>query len=71
MPILADLPDNPVPRGTDCGEVQTSDRVKIRYARWAATARRKRGSVILLQGRAEFIEKYFETVGDLRRRGFA
>jgi lysophospholipase len=30
-----------------------------------------RGTVILLQGRNEFIEKYFETVNDLRRRGFA
>jgi lysophospholipase len=30
-----------------------------------------RGTVIILPGRTEFIEKYFETVGDLRRRGFA
>jgi lysophospholipase len=27
--------------------------------------------VVVLQGRAEFIEKYFETVRDLRARGFA
>ena len=27
--------------------------------------------MVLLQGRAEFIEKYFETVRDLRARGFA
>jgi lysophospholipase len=27
--------------------------------------------VVILQGRAEFIEKYFETVHDLRKRGFA
>ena len=27
--------------------------------------------MVLLQGRAEFIEKYGETVGDLRARGFA
>src|SRR3712207_2790788 len=29
------------------------------------------GTVCILQGRAEFIEKYFEVVGELRRRGFA
>ena len=29
------------------------------------------GTVCILQGRAEFIEKYFETVGDLLLRGFA
>ncbi len=71
LPLLADLPANPVPRGTVSGEVITSDRVRIRYARWPATSRRKRGTVLLLQGRAEFIEKYFETANDLRRRGFA
>lgn len=27
--------------------------------------------MVVLQGRAEFIEKYGETVGDLRARGFA
>ena len=30
-----------------------------------------RGTVVILHGRTEFIEKYFETVNDLRRRGFA
>ena len=71
LPLLADLPDNPVPRGTDAGMIRTADRVEIRYARWAATARRKRGTVILLHGRTEFVEKYFETANDMRRRGFS
>ena len=31
----------------------------------------RRGTVCLFHGRGEFIEKYFETVADLRRRGFA
>ena len=31
----------------------------------------RKGTVCLFQGRAEFIEKYFETVRDLRARGFA
>ncbi|MFX6288900.1 alpha/beta fold hydrolase, partial [Acinetobacter baumannii] len=30
-----------------------------------------RGTVCLLQGRAEFIEKYYETIHELRARGFA
>jgi lysophospholipase len=30
-----------------------------------------RGTVMLLQGRAEFIERYYETIEDLGRRGFA
>lgn len=71
LPLLADLPENPVPRGTVSGEILTDDRVSIRYARWPATARRKRGSVVALHGRTEFIEKYFETANDLRRRGYS
>jgi lysophospholipase len=30
-----------------------------------------KGTVCLLQGRAEFIEKYYETIAELRSRGFA
>jgi lysophospholipase len=41
----------------------------LRYARWSPPAGRK-GTVCLFQGRAEFIEKYYETVADLRSRGF-
>jgi lysophospholipase len=40
-------------------------------ARWRPATQQVRGTVCILQGRAEFIEKYFEVVRDLRRRGFA
>jgi len=71
---LADLVNiavNPIPPGCVCGEVKTADGVTLRYARWPSRRRPSRGTVLILQGRAEFIEKYFETVGDLQRRGFA
>lgn len=61
----------PVPEGAVAGEIQASDGAKLRFARWRASGRRSQGTVCLFQGRAEFIEKYFEVVGDLRRRGFA
>ena len=47
------------------------DGLPLRTAVWTAPAGGARGSVLLLQGRAEFIEKYGETVGDLHARGFA
>ena len=50
--------------------LKTRDGVSIRFARWHPPPGRK-GTVCLFQGRAEFIEKYFETVRDLRARGFA
>ena len=67
---LVSIPANPVPDHVVTGAVKTSDGVSLRFARFAPPAGRK-GTVVLLQGRAEFIEKYFETVRDLRARGFA
>ena len=67
---LVSIPANPVPDGHVSGTIKTRDGVALRFARWEPPAGRK-GTVCLFQGRAEFIEKYFETVRDLRARGFA
>jgi lysophospholipase len=67
---LVSSPPNPVPDNVVTGAVKTRDGVTLRFARWAPPPGRK-GTVLLLQGRAEFIEKYFECVRDLRTRGFA
>lgn len=64
------IPANPVPENGLAGVVKTPDGVSLRYGRWEPPPGRK-GTVVILQGRAEFIEKYFETVRDLRARGFA
>ncbi|MBZ8132720.1 alpha/beta hydrolase [Afifella sp. IM 167] len=50
--------------------VPTPDGKQLRAAWWPPQGQQRKGTVVLLQGRAEFIEKYFETVHDLRRRGF-
>jgi len=67
---LVSIPANPVPDDMVAGSIKTSDGVNLRFARWTPPTGRK-GTVVVLQGRAEFIEKYFETVRDLRARGFA
>ncbi len=67
---LVSIPANPVPDNAVSGSIKTPDGVTLRFARWAPPPGR-RGTVVILQGRAEFIEKYFETVRDLRARGFA
>ncbi len=67
---LVSIPANPVPDHVVTGAIKTPDGVSLRFARWDPPPGR-RGTVVLLQGRAEFIEKYFETVRDLRARGFA
>jgi lysophospholipase len=67
---LVSVPANPVPDNYVTGTVKTPDGVALRYARWLPPAGR-RGTVCIFQGRSEWIEKYFETVRDLRARGFA
>src|SRR5262245_35355147 len=67
---LVSIPANPVPEDVLTGMLKTPDGVSLRFARWAPPPGRK-GTVCLFPGRAECIEKYFETVRDLRARGFA
>src|SRR5882757_746346 len=67
---LVSIPANPVPEDVVTGNLKTPDGVSLRTVRWAPPPGRK-GTVCLFQGRAEFIEKYFETVRDLHARGFA
>ncbi len=68
---LIGITRNPVPNGAVSGYFSARDGLSIRFARWDTTAERRLGTVCLFQGRTEFIEKYFETITDLRRRGFA
>jgi lysophospholipase len=71
LPVkLVSIPANPVPEGIVTGTLKTPDGVSLRFARWLPPAGR-RGTVCILPGRSEWIEKYFETVRDLRARGFA
>jgi lysophospholipase len=67
---LISIPSNPVPEDVVSGTIKTPDGAELRFARWAPPANRK-GTVCVFTGRSEQIEKYFETVRDLRDRGFA
>jgi len=67
---LVSIPANPVPEGVKVGTLTTPDGVALRYAVWQPPPGRK-GTLCILPGRAEFIEKYFEVVNDARARGLA
>jgi lysophospholipase len=67
---LLSIPANPAPEGAIAGTIATPDGVTLRFARWATPADGK-GTVCVFTGRGEYIEKYFETVQDLRNRGYA
>lgn len=71
-PELVNIASNPVPEGGRVGYFTTRDKVRLRYAIWPKpTGGGHRGTICLVQGRTEFIEKYFETIADFRARGFA
>lgn len=56
------------------GRIQWLERpggVRVRVALWPALGESCRGTVVVLHGWREFIEKYYETIADLLDRGFA
>lgn len=69
-PELANIAENPIPEGARAGFIQTSDKVQLRYAVFASALKKKNGTICLVQGRTEYIEKYFETIVDFQSRGF-
>ena len=72
--VLFETPDNKAPPGAHAGYVTTEDGVQLRYARWASgkstSKDHPKGTILLLHGRSEFIEKFYEIVSDLLDLGY-
>jgi lysophospholipase len=68
---LVTVPGNPAPPGAIVEWLSLGDGVRLRTARWILPPHELRGTVVLLQGRTEFIEKYLEVVGELLARGLS
>mgnify|MGYP003629527788 FL=1 len=69
-PGLVSVAGNPTPADATLQWLDSSG-VQLRCARWPASTKQVRGTVCLIQGRTEYIEKYYEVIADLRGRGFA
>ncbi|MGL6211117.1 MAG: alpha/beta fold hydrolase [Paracoccaceae bacterium] len=65
-PLYADVADGP--EGGRAYWLKSPDGVRIRAAVWNATA--PRGTVLLLPGRTEYVEKYGRAASDLAQRGY-
>lgn len=65
------VPGNDAPEGAEEHWLEGRGGVRIRCLTAPAVAHEARGSIILCPGRTEFIEKYFEVIGELQRRAFA
>jgi lysophospholipase len=66
---LHPTPDNPLPPGAVAVPVKTRDGFVLRAL--TATGQEPRGTVVVLGGRGDFMERYFETMRDLMARGYA
>jgi lysophospholipase len=66
-----DIPGNPRPERARAAMMTARDGVALRYALCEPAAAHHAGTVVILMGRNESIEKYFETIRDLNRRGLA
>lgn len=62
-------PDYPLPGHGKVWMAMARDGAQLRFASWHPTVKPVHGTVVLIQGRAEFIERYSETIAELRRRG--
>ena len=67
---LVETASNPLPPGTRVETLNLADGKELRYAITPASTHPVQGTVLILQGRNECIEKYFETARDIATRGF-
>lgn len=67
--VLHDLPGNPLPDNHISGYFDSFDGLKLRYAIFKSEVRPAKGTIVLVHGRSECIEKYFETIRDLTKAG--
>jgi lysophospholipase len=50
--------------------ITTPDQQSLRYGIWYSPKEKQKGSILLLNGRTEFMEKYSETIEELNHIGF-
>lgn len=65
---LNGTPENPIPEGAEVAALTASDGLTLRAARWTLPGAAN-GTVVVANGRGEFIEKYFEVISELLARG--
>jgi lysophospholipase len=66
---LVETPENPIPEGAVCSQIVTADGFKLRAM--VARVRKAKGTIVVLGGRADFMERYFETMRDFMARGYS
>lgn len=68
--IIHATPGNPIPGTPLVGFFEGYRGVKLRFAVFRSSAPKTKGTIVLVHGRNESIEKYFETIREMNERGF-
>lgn len=68
--MLYETPGNPIPENAHCGWFHGNDETRLRYGLFRTKETNPRGTIVIVHGRNECIEKYFETITDLNALGF-
>lgn len=67
--LLIETPGNRVPGNHVAGWFESARGKRLRYAIFKSDTTTARGTVVLLQGRNECVEKYYETIEHFTKRG--
>jgi len=59
-----------MPGDPTSGFVEVGEGIRLRYAHWRLSPITRKGTVIILQGRSEYIEKQYELTADLLEEGY-
>lgn len=71
VPDLVSVPGFPAPPGAVVEWLTLDGGIRLRTARWILPDAEAHGTVLLAQGRTEFIEKYYEVIAELLQRGLS
>jgi lysophospholipase len=67
---LYETAENRLPQGTEVYAAHTRGNLRIRAMTAPALTAESKGTVVFLNGRADFLERYFETMTDMQKRGY-
>lgn len=67
---LYETAENRLPQGTEVYAAHTRGHLRIRAMTAPALTADSKGTVVFLNGRSDFLERYFETMIDIQKRGY-
>lgn len=70
-PDFVETDGNQAPRGGRVLWFAGAGEARLRSGLWLGEGFGSRGTVFLMPGKSEYVEKYFEVIGELLERGFA